>query len=127
MLTYRIDKLRRIVEVTGAGILTLSEFLAGQARLLADPEFDASFALLADYRAASFAAVDGASLRTIAQKVPFAPEAPRAFVVASDASFGVMRMFETYSGLAQERSPVRAFRDVGSAMAWIEEVRGAAR
>lgn len=122
MLEYRIDRARRLIEVKGAGDLTSADFLEGQARLRADPEFDSTFALLADYRAANLSALDVEDLRNIAAMAPFDAAAPRAFVVGSDLNFGLMRMFEAYSEI-QRSELVRTFRDAESALSWIEGVR----
>jgi hypothetical protein len=120
MLTYRIDHVTRIVEVTGTGLLTVEELTEGRGRLRADPQFDASYALLADYRLVSFSAFSSASARNVAERVPF--KGPRAFVVSDIASFGALRVFEAFNELAGH-SPAQVFRDMETARAWIEGVR----
>lgn len=119
MLAYRIDHTRRIVEVTGAGMLTAQEVAEGRDRLRADPEFNASYALLADYRAVSFSALENANWR-VAKDVPF--NGPRALVVSDAASAAVLRLFEAHSVIAGH-SPAQAFRDMETALTWIEGVR----
>jgi hypothetical protein len=40
---FKIDKERRLVMSTAAGVLTLADALTHQESLLKDPDFDASF------------------------------------------------------------------------------------
>jgi hypothetical protein len=125
MIRYRIDRVSRLVEVTGTGALAAEDISACQAALRADPAFDSSFALLADFRAVNLSDLQAPHVRQHAQDDPFGPRSPRAILVSSDADDSIIRLFEAYSGAAQHTGPVRAFRDDESARAWIEEVRGA--
>lgn len=120
MLTYCIDKQRRMVVLTGSGALSVTEVLDWQKQVHADPAFDPSFTLLADYRDATTIDFDTAQLRIVAQNVPFGPAVRRAFVVRQDADYGVLRMFQTLSEVGRRRGNVAVFRDLQLALQWLE-------
>ena len=122
MLSYRIDGARRLVTVTGTGVLTAHEISEAQAAIGTDPEFHPGFALLIDFRTASLSTVEAEEVRRHALEDPFAPNSPRAIVISSEVDYGVVRMFEAYSELAGRSGPVQAFRDPAGALSWLEEV-----
>ena len=123
MIEHRIDRERRLVEVTATGSLTAADLIEYQGRLRADPDFDPGMALLADFSAANGNLLDGAGLRRVASSAPFGPAAPRAILVGDDLTFGLTRMFAAYSEFAMHSEMVRAFRDRESALQWIEAAR----
>jgi hypothetical protein len=123
MITYRIDPDRRLVTVTAMGALPADAVSANQAELRAAPGFDPSYALLADFTRASFAAFEPGDVRQHAAQDPFGPTSPRAVVVRQDADRGIVRMFEIYSELHGRTGPVRAFTDIPNALTWIESLR----
>ena len=89
----------------------------------ADPDFDPTFALIADFRAASLSEVTAFDIRRLAEEAPFGPDSPRALVVSDDANYGLARMFGAYSELAERKGPVEAFRDLETAWTWVEGAR----
>ncbi len=125
MITYSIDPDRRLVTVTATGALSADAVSANQTEFPAAPGFDPSYALLADFSRASFAAFEPGDVRQHAAQDPFGPASPRAVVVRQDADRGIVRMFEVYSELHGHTGPVRAFTDAASALAWIDQVRAA--
>jgi hypothetical protein len=124
MLQHRIDRDRRIVWLTGTGVLTLEAVLRDQDRLRADPDFTPDCNLLADYRDADLSELDATKMRVIGARSPLAPTARRAFVVRGEVNFGLGRMFETYSQLGERNAVVRIFQDLDEAVAWLLEPRG---
>lgn len=94
----RIDRDRRIVWLTGTGVLALEEVLRDQDRPRADPDFTPEHNLLADCREADLSQLDAAKMRVIGARSPLAPTAQRAFVV-------------------------RIFQDLDEAVAWLTEPR----
>jgi hypothetical protein len=126
MMSYRIDRGRRLVEVVGTGDLTGEEITAIQAEMAADPEFDPTFAALVDFGAANFSAVPPSTARDHAEQHPFDPASPVAVLVASDYDSGMVRLFASFTELMGGDGHVRAFRDRKSALAWIEAVRNGA-
>ena len=123
MIGYQIDRPRRVVLTTASGILSAGAIRDYQDRLRADPDFDPTFALIADFRAANLAEVTPSDIRRLAEEAPFGPESPRALVVSDDTNYGLARMFGAYSELAARKGPVEAFRDLESAWVWIEGAR----
>lgn len=124
MILYRIDRDRRLVLISAMGTLSGQEITDFQRHLRADPGFDPGFASLSDLREASFARIDAAEVRRHAAEDPFAPQSPRAMVVSGDPADIMVRMFGAYSDLAGRAAPVRAFRDVESAEAWLDAACG---
>lgn len=126
MITYSIDPARRLVTVTAVGMLSADAISANQAELRLAPGFDPSYALLADFRNASFAAIGPGDVRLHAEQDPFGPAAPRRGGAAgSDRS--MVRMFEVYHEMTGRSGPVGAFTDLSAALDWIESVRAAPR
>lgn len=123
MISHRIDKNRRLVTVTGHGILLPEQISANQAAIRNDPDFDPSFALMVDFRKASFANVASAHVRQHAEDDPFGPKSPRAIVISGKTDIGMVGIFEAYSQLVEHHGPVKGFYDLNSAWDWIESVR----
>ena len=121
-ITYHIDPALRLVVVTYVGKVTLATLAAAQAEARARPDFDPSFALLFDYTQADASEIDTAAVKRIAASTPFGPAAPRAFVVADEVGYGLVRMFRAYSELAGRGDMVEAFRDRDEAIRWIASV-----
>jgi len=126
MLTYRIDRAQKLVLLTGSGELSAAEVLSVQQLLRDDPGFDPGFALLADYREVTQSDLDAVNMRQIAANVPFDPAVRRAFVVRGEHNYGIARMFESFSDLAERGGRVRAFLDLEAAVRWLRETPPAA-
>jgi hypothetical protein len=121
MLTYSVDRARRLVTLTASGVLTTEEVLASQRQVRADPHFDPSFSLLADYRSATISDIDAVQMQEIAANVPLGSRSRRAYVVSGDLNFGMLRMFEAFAEMAQRGGAARAFRDMDEALRWLHE------
>jgi hypothetical protein len=121
-ITYHIDRAARLVTVTYVGKVTLAALAASQDQARRDPDFDPTFALLLDYTKADASGIDTAAVKRLANNTPFAPPAPRAFVVADDVGYGLVRMFRAYSELAGRGDMVEVFRDRDEAIRWIASV-----
>lgn len=118
-ITWQIDPALRLVAITYIGKVTLQTLAAAQAAVSRDPKFDPGFALLFDYTQADATAIDTDAVKRIAANTPFVPGAPRAFVVADEVGYGMIRMFRSYSELAGRGDLVEAFRDRDEAIRWI--------
>lgn len=127
MITYSIDPARRLVTVTAVAMLSADAISANQAELRVAPGFDPSYALLADFRNASFAAIGPGDVRLHAEQDPFGPASPRAVVVRQESDRSMVRMFEVYHEMTGRGALVGAFTDLSAALDWIESVRAATR
>lgn len=103
---------------TASGELTYAEALAHQQSISADPDFDPTFAHIADFTYASLAKVSPEEMRQFAQRSIFSPDARRAMVTPNLADYGMGRMYETIRGLAGQTG-VRAFRTLEEALDWL--------
>jgi hypothetical protein len=115
---YHIDKTRKLVMSTASGVLTRNDLAGHMQRLLADPDFNPSFAQLADFShltALDFTADD---VRDFARKDVFSPSSRRAFIVADDQSESLAQMFAILRDVAGERG-IRVFRTLEEGIDWI--------
>jgi hypothetical protein len=127
MIDYRIDRGWRIVEVTIKGSLPVAAFLEDYAKLKADPDFDPTFAELADCRAANPSGLEPTMLQQVAETSVYHASAPRALVVKDDVHGAVAQLFGQYTHAAL-RGRVCHFLDMESASQWLaEEQRKQAR
>ena len=120
MLTYRIDHQHRLVTVEASGQVTVAEIFDYQNGLRADPSFEPTFSLLADCRSVNFIDVDADGLRRLAGNVPFRPGSRRAFIVGSILNYGLIRMFQAFTELA-DGADVQPFYDIDAARAWLAD------
>lgn len=115
---YKIDKERRLVMSTGAGILTMAETLAHQNKLANDPDFDPSFSQLMDFTQVTQIELNANDIRRLAQRSIFSPQSRRAFIMPNDAAYGLGRMYETFRESAGEHG-IGVFRSLEEALDWI--------
>jgi hypothetical protein len=87
-------------------------------RLLADLHFDPSFSQLFDFLAITSVRLTSDEIRRLAETTVFLPLSPRAFVVSSDLTFALSRMFDSYRRLKGEEG-IRIFRDLDEALHWL--------
>jgi hypothetical protein len=120
MVRYEIVAAERLVIVTGNGDLTAHEIIESQNALRADPAFDPTFAMLADYRSVTSTDLDRSSLMDIAQNAPVAASARRAFLVRGQYNYGMARMYGILNDLERQSDIVRVFEDdMDGALAWV--------
>ena len=116
-VSYRIERARRLVLTTACGALTDEDVLIHVRELTADPEFDASFRQLADFREVTSTELTSAGVRAVARKNPWKAGARRALVCDQDVLFGIARMFELLS--ADGGAEIQVFREMSDAQAWL--------
>jgi hypothetical protein len=115
---YTIDRERRLVLSSGAGVLAREDLWGHMDRLSSDPNFDPSFCQILDFTSVTAVAFDTEDVRQLAQRNVFSWESRRAFVVKNDLHYGLARMFEIHRELAGEKG-IRVFRSFEEAMAWV--------
>jgi hypothetical protein len=117
--SYHIDKERRLVMSSGAGVLTREDILGHMDRLLNDLDFDPDFSQLTDFTHVSALEIEPEDVRQLAQRNVFSPRSRRAFVVKDDLQYGLARMFQIHRELNGEGG-IRVFRTFDEAMDWIQ-------
>ena len=122
----KIDKERKLVISTACDVFTMADGLGYQKQLLSDPDFDPSFAQLADFTHVTKFDIKGDDIRLLAQKNIFSPQSRRAFVVKSDVAYGFARMFEIFRETLGEKG-IRVFRNLDEALEWVLTHHEAAR
>ncbi len=122
---FRIDKERRLVMSTAAGVITVADGLAHQDRLMTDPDFDPSFSQLMDLTHITKIEIGSEDVRRIAQRSVFAPDARRAILVNCDVVFGLAQKFVAFRESLGEKG-LRVFRSIDEALSWVLAGNGAA-
>lgn len=115
--SYAIDTRLRVVFSRRWGVLTDRELSAHSRALEHDPRFEPTFRQLADLRDVERFEVSAIGVRALAQLNPFARESRRAGVVGSDASFGILRMYQ--SSLMGSSDDILVCRSLDEALEWI--------
>jgi hypothetical protein len=115
---YKIDKERRVVLSSGAGVLTRADIQGHMDRLSSDPDFDPNFSQILDFTHLARVDIGPEDVRQFAQRNIFSPQSRRAFVVKDDLQFGLARMFEIHRELNGETG-IRVFRTIDDALDWV--------
>jgi hypothetical protein len=115
---YKIDKERRVVLSSGAGVLNRADIQGHMDRLSSDPDFDPNYSQILDFTHLAGVDIGPEDVRQVAQRNIFSPQSRRAFVVKDDLQFGLARMFEIHRELNGETG-IRVFRTIDEALDWV--------
>ena len=115
---YKIDKARKLVLSSGAGVLTKEDVLGHMERLSKDPDFDPDFYQIIDSTQVTSIGFGTDEVREFAQRNIFSNRSRRAMVVKDDLQYGLARMFEIHRELHGEPG-IRVFRVLDEALDWI--------
>lgn len=120
-MTHEIDPERKLIRITGSGVLQDRDIIDCVAAIQADPRLEPGMDILSDVRGIEVGfSTDG--IRSMVELMVKGSEpgtsARVAVVVSHDAAFGMGRAIE-----ARSEEPVglrfEIFRDIGAAMAWL--------
>jgi hypothetical protein len=122
-LNYRFEKNRRLVLITGVGVIGPDEIVANREALLSDPDFDRSFDALVDFTQVPETSLNSDALRTLSRE-PLFSRASRIAVVttlplANMTLFGMARLYETYREVANMGDHLRVFKTLEDAREWL--------
>ena len=117
--SYVVYKKHRLVVSTGTGRVTYDEIKARQDQTKGDPDFNSDFNQIVDLRAATTVDLTVDQARELASRNIFSPTSLRAFIATTPAVFGMGRMWESYTEIAQETSQIRIFSNLLSAIDWL--------
>jgi hypothetical protein len=119
-ISYRIDKDRGLLALTGIGVLTDREIESYLLLIKDDPDLRLVRLELADFREAEFS-VSPQSIMKIAHIVsgnlPSLLDVKRAVVVSHELQYGLARMYGQYVGLSGHE--IMPFRDIAEAKEWL--------
>lgn len=115
---YKIDKPRRLVMSTAAGVLSKADVLGHQEQLLKDPDFEPSFSQLSDLTHVTGFDVTAADMRELTERTVFSSESRRAVIVSTELAYGMSRMFGIFRESKGEKG-IRVFRKLEDALDWI--------
>jgi hypothetical protein len=117
---FTIDKQARLVAYVADGVVTADHARAFLAAVLTHPDYEPGFDFLGDRREVEeepdSAYVRAVSLEMTARKATLGP-CRWAVVVASDAGYGMVRMWGLLTGLTGVQ--IRPFRAMGEAAEWL--------
>ena len=117
--SYVVYKKHRLVVGTGTGRVTYDEIKARQDQTKGDPDFNSDFNQIVDLRAATTVDLTVDQARELASRNIFSPTSRRAFIATTPAVFGMGRMWESYTEIAQKTSQIRIFSNLLSAIDWL--------
>lgn len=115
---YTIDAQQQVIWARCWGRLSDQDLVAHQAALRADPQFHDQISQLVDAREVTDVDVSTEAVKKLGASTLFAPAAKRAYVVAQNALYGLVRMYEQQQAVRGTNS-VRVFRDRAVALAWL--------
>jgi len=116
--SFTIDFARGIVLSRGWGVLENDDLRRTQRGLHESEGFEPTFGQLFDFSEVTELRVTAAGVRELVPDSPFAQDARRAIVVASEAAFGMSRMYQQMS--ERDMTRFRIFRDRDAAVRWLE-------
>lgn len=117
---YVIDKRHGLVITSAWDRVTFSEYRIHQDQLTSDPDFDSTFNHLLDSTKVTAIKLSTFEIKTITSRSVFSSISKRAIIAPNPAYFGVARMAEAYHSMTRSPSQVRVFRDVSSALKWLD-------
>lgn len=122
-LNYRFERNRRLVLITGFGVIGPAEIVANREALLSDPDFDRSFDALVDFTRVPETSLNLDALRTLSRE-PLFSGASRIAVVTTlppeDMTlFGMARLYETYREVSNMGDRLRVFKTLEDARKWL--------
>jgi len=109
-----------LVVSTGSDRVTFGEIRARQDQTKIDPDFNPEFNQLVDLRAVTGFDMSSEQAKALARRMIFSSTSRRAFVASSPAIFGVARMWEIFTEMADHPSEIRVFYDLSSALKWVD-------
>ena len=120
--SYDIDTELGLVRVRRWGFLTEAEIMASYAEIADDPRFVRGFDQLTDMRDAEGCDLTSESLQDLGRLAVFERGSKRAFIASRDLHFGLLRIFQAYSDLADQQ--VHVCRDQDEAADWLAGAPG---
>jgi hypothetical protein len=116
-VSFSIDTQRGVVFSRRWGALSDAELRAHSWALVRDPRFQPTFRQIADLRDVARFDVSVDGIAQVAALNPFASDARRAAVIATDVAFGILRMYQ--STATAEPENIFISRSLGEALTWI--------
>jgi len=122
-LEYRIEKGKKLVYVTGNGVITFSELMDHIEELSRASEYQSPMKKLVDYRTVTRIELSSSQSKAFAAKKGgfkniFAGETC-ALVAPSDVVFGTARVHDTLFGFEEADIEMTVFRDLAEALTWL--------
>src|SRR5215471_13692394 len=122
-LNYRLEKSRRLVLITGFGVIGPDEIVANRKALLSDPDFDRSFDALVDFTQVQETSLNSDVLRTLSREPLFSRASRIAVVVplppGNMTLFAMARLYETYREVSNMGDRLRVFKTLEDAREWL--------
>ena len=118
-IQYTIHVSRHLILSTASGVVTASEIMDHQSRLMRDPSFDPTLHQIADFSSVARVSVTSDDIRLLAIRNFFAPQSRRCLVAPTSEIFGLARMFQLFREVNKAPEQMRVFRDRQEAMLWL--------
>jgi len=114
-----LDLNLRCVKVRAFGVLTLDEMMAARRKFTNDPDFRPDFYQLYDVSAVTRTTLTASEVGKLANATIFSPSSRRAVVAPGGETYGLARLFQIYRELNAGREPIKVFRSIEEAEAWL--------
>lgn len=115
--TYQIDTVRGVIFIRAWGRVTDAELMALGDAVRADPSFRPVYRRIEDLRSATMFDISTEFAHEAARRHQMQTPPRRAFVVASDVTFGMARMLALLADASADQFLVT--RDLDEALTWI--------
>ncbi len=120
----RFDRKKKILIVTVGDTFTVEEFQTAMEEITRSTQYAPDIDALWDLRAMDFEKIDASYLQRIIQirkQYPERKTARLAHIVSGDFAFGMMRMYQIYSDLAQNhlKQKVGVFKSISEGEEWL--------
>ena len=113
--TYHIQESSECIFVTLEGTVTDKDLIGAQRQMFSDPAFEGHYSRLIDASNVTRLVAKDNTVRAVAKAAIARGVRKVALVAHSDFVYGMMRMYEGYSGEAE----CYVCRDVDEALAWL--------
>ncbi len=118
--SYVVYQEQRLVISAGSGRVTQAEIKERQDQTASDPDFAPEFDQIVDLTAVTDFEMSMDEFAALARRKVFASRSRRAFVASTPHVFGMGRLWEAHSELADDDpSKIQVFYDLPAALKWL--------
>jgi hypothetical protein len=107
-----------LLYVSFEGDTTFADVQQSRNAVRADPDFHDNLNELADLRSGSLASLSTENLSQLGATITFNHGVKRAFVVAHDRDYGLLRMYQVFA--ERHHHQIRIFRSLEEACEWLQ-------
>jgi hypothetical protein len=115
---YKVEKNHRVVLSTASAVFSREDFLSHQEKLRNDPDFDPTYAQIADFSHVTRFDLSPAEVEQMAEGTIFDLNARRAIIAPNDVGYGFGLLYESLRKAAGSTG-IAVFRNLDEALEWV--------